>query len=177
MIQLDWPQMQQVLVSLFGILLVISGTRFYRLVVMTPGIVVGIYSGVQLTIGQNEEVQLFAIVLGAVIGAVFSFLVEQLAIALLGALFGGAIVQWLFPIFWNIEIAWYWPVVGAVFGGMIIPPLFPRLLPLLTSIVGAGCLSWAMGRFEDIWLWGALTSFGFFVQRYFGATRPKFDDE
>lgn len=173
---MEWEGLQKLLVALFGVLVLISGTRFYKFLVILPGVSLGAYLGVILSVGQVEEVQLFSIGLMSVLGIVVSLLVEKLAIALLGALFGGALVQYLAPIFYGQELEWYWSVIGAVFGGMIIYPIFPTLLPLLSSLIGAYCLAWSMESPDNYRLIGVLTLFGFFVQRLFGAKKPNLEE-
>lgn len=173
---LEWEQLQKLLISLLGILVLVSGTRFYKFLVILPGVGAGVYLGAILSFGQVEEVQLFSMVLLGVLGIVGSLLLEKFAIALLGALLGGAVVQYLLPIFWTQRLEWYWATAGAVLGGMVIYPIFPTLLPLLSSIVGAYCLSWALERPTDYVLIGALTIFGFFVQRLFGAKKPNLEE-
>ena len=170
---LEWDQLQQLLVALFGIVLLISGTRLYQFLIIVPGVSLGAYLGTMLSLNQLEEVQLFSIVLFSVFGIVVSLLLEKLAIALLGALLGGAIVQYIVPFLWGEELEWYWSTVGAVFGGMLVYPIFPSLIPFLSSLIGAYCLGWSMEKPDDYQLIGLLTIFGFFVQRLFGAKKPE----
>lgn len=172
----EWGELQRLLVALFGILLLTSGTRFYKFVVILPGVATGSYLGVILSLGQVDEVRLLAIGTCGVLGMVLSLLVEKLAIAIFGALFGGAIAQLALPIFLGTVAPWYWPVIGAVFGGMIIPPLFSRFVPLLSSLAGAFCVAWSMELANNYPLIVGLTVLGFFVQRLFGAKKPDLEE-
>ena len=113
---MEWSELQYVCVGLFGVLLLVSGTRLYRYSIVAPGAGVGAYVGVVLTMGQSESIQLLGVGVCAVVGVVTMLLVEKLAIALLCALMGGAIVQYAVPYYLGVPIEWYWVIVGSVVG-------------------------------------------------------------
>jgi len=172
----EWEELQKLLVALFGILLLTSGTRFYKIVVILPGVAIGAYLGVVLSMGQTDEIRLLAIGACGIFGMVLSLLVEKLAIAIFGALLGGAMAQYALPIFLDTVVPWYWAVLGAVFGGMIIPSLFPLLVPILSSLAGAFCVGWSMDLADNYPFIAALTVLGFFIQKLFGAKKPDIEE-
>ena len=175
-IQLEWFVLQRMCVGLFGLLLLVSGTRLYRYSIITPGAGIGAYIGVVLTMGQSESIQLIGVGLCAVVGVVTMLLVEKLAIAILCALLGGALTQYGLPYYFGIPTEWYWVIVGSVIGGTLFTPLFPRLLPLWMSMLGAGCINWAMHQPRNIEWFIGLTVLGTLIQLFFGAQVRDIED-
>jgi hypothetical protein len=168
-IQLEWFVLQRMCVGLFGLLLLVSGTRLYRYSILIPGAGIGAYIGVVLTMGQTESIQMLGVGFCAVVGVVTMLLVEKLAIAILCALLGGALTQYGVPYYLGIPTEWYWVIVGSVIGGMFFTPIFPRLLPLWMSMLGAGCVNWAMHQPRNLEWFVGLTLLGTLIQLFFGA--------
>lgn len=167
---MEWAELQYICIGLFGVLLLVSGTRLYRYSIITPGAAVGAYVGVVLTLGQSESVQLVGVGLCAVVGVVTMLLVEKLAIAILCALMGGAVTQYVVPYYFEVTIEWYWVIVGSVVGGIFFTPIFPKLLPVWMSMAGAGCVTWAMHQPRNLEWFVGLTLLGTLFQLFFGAS-------
>ncbi len=166
---MEWSVLQHVCVGLFGVLLLVSGTRLYRYSIITPGAGIGAYVGVVMTMGFSESIQLLGIGGCAVIGVVTMLLVEKLAIAILCALLGGALTQYGVPYYLGIATEWYWVIVGSVVGGIFFTPIFPKLLPLWMSMAGAGCINWSMHQPRNMEWFIGLTILGTLIQWFFGA--------
>ena len=157
----------------FGVLLLVSGTRFCRYSIIAPG--AGVRSvGVVLTMRRSSL--MLGVGVCAVVGVVTMLLVEKLAIALLCALMGGAIVQYALPYYLGVPTEWYWVIVGSVMGGILFTPLFPKLLPVWMSMAGAGCITWAIHQPRNIEWFVALTILGTLIQVFFGAAVTDLDD-
>ena len=172
---ISWTELQYVIIGLCGILLLVSGTRLYRFVIMGPGVMTGAYIGVIISVGQDDAVQLIAIGLSAMVGGVTMLLVEKLGIAVMGALLGGGFVHILLPWYQGISVApWYYVAMGSVLGAMIFPPMFSRVAPIVTSLFGAIAVVYASGLYTihtmDWRLVGGVTVLGTLIQWYFGAT-------
>ena len=173
---MEWSELQYVCVGLFGVLLLVSGTRLYRYSIITPGAGIGAYVGVVLTLGQSESIQLLGVGFFAVVGVVTMLLVEKLAIALLCALMGGAVTQYGLPYYLGVPTEWYWVIVGSVVGGVFGTPIFPKLLPVWMSMAGAGCVTWAMRDPKNIEWFVGLTILGTLIQLFFGASVRDLED-
>ena len=76
-------------IGLLGLILLIAGARLYRLLVMSPGFLLGGYVGYTQVAFGAPEVQLGIIGVMSVVGGVLMLMIEQLAVSLLGALLGG----------------------------------------------------------------------------------------
>ena len=174
---LEWPVLQRVCVGLFGLLLLVSGTRLYRYSIIAPGAVIGAYIGVLLTVAQSDSIQLLGVGFCSVVGVVIMLLVEKLAIAILCALFGGAMVQYALPFYFDVPTEWYWIIVGSVVGGIFFTPLFPRLIPVWMSMFGAVCINWSMHQPKNLQWFVGLTVLGTLMQLFFGAKVRDFEDD
>ncbi len=174
---LEWPVLQRVCVGLFGLLLLVSGTRLYRYSIIAPGAVIGAYIGVLLTVAQSDSIQLLGVGFCSVVGVVTMLLVEKLAIAILCALFGGAMVQYALPFYFDVPTEWYWIIVGSVVGGIFFTPLFPRLIPVWMSMFGAVCINWSMHQPKNLQWFVGLTVLGTLMQLFFGAKVRDFEDD
>ena len=173
---MEWAELQYLCVGLFGVLLLVSGTRLYRYSIITPGAAIGAYVGIVLTVGQSESIQLLGVGFCAVVGVVTMLLVEKLAIALLCALMGGAVTQYAVPYYLGVPLEWYWVIVGSVVGGIFFTPIFPRLLPVWMSMAGAGCITWAMHQPRNVEWFVGLTVLGTLIQLFFGASVTDLED-
>jgi hypothetical protein len=151
-------------VGVVGGALLVAGARLYRLALLTPGLVAGVLLGLQITDGASPEIRLIAALSLGIIGAGLIMLAERFAIAMGGAFLVGGLANTVTPLLLPGEDAWYVPVAGAVLGMMIFPTLFRKLLFILTSLGGALCVAWAMGRPQDLFLVGGLWLVGTVIQ-------------
>ena len=55
---------------------------------------------------------------------------------------------------------------AAAVGAVGFPMVYKRALPLLTSLMGALALAWALGRETDVWMIGILTAAGAMIQTF-----------
>ena len=105
--------------------------------------------------------------------AALAMIFEQLAIALTGALAGGALVMLVGPLLVPV-VEWYVPFIGALIGAVVFPSLYRRLLVPTTALLGAVCVGYALGFDSNLPAIGVLAIFGSCVQWFFRRS-PKSD--
>lgn len=157
-------------VGVIGGALLVAGARLYRLALLTPGLAAGVLLGLEMTAGASSELRLIAALCLGLIGGGLVLMAERLAIALGGAFLLGGLANAAAPVLLPGQDAWYVPVAGAVVGLLIFPTLFRKLLFIFTSLGGALCIAWAMGRPQDLPLIGGLWLAGTVIQ---WLTRPQ----
>lgn len=158
------------LVGIVGGVLLVAGARLYRLAIVTPGLAAGMLLGLELSAGAAPEIRLVIGLCLGICGAGVMLLAERVAISLGGALLMGGLANALAPVLLPGQDAWYLPAAGSVIGLFLFPRLFRSLLFVLTPLGGALCVSWAMGRPQDLPLVGGLWLAGTVVQ---WLTRPR----
>ena len=157
-------------VGVTGGALLVAGARLYWLALMAPGLAAGMLVGLQITAGASPELRLAAGLLLGAVGAALVMLAERLAISIAGAFLVGGLANALAPLFLPEKSAWMVPAGGAVLGLLLFPKLFRSLLFVFTSLGGALCVAWAMGRPQDLPLIGGLWLAGTVIQ---WLTRPR----
>jgi len=165
-----------VAVGLASIFFLVRGARWYRLALISPGVIAGGAAGVHLTEGMASEAQLLTICALAIVGGAILHFAERLAIALLGAMVLGGLSQTVAAAWLASEPHWGIPVAGAAVGLVIFPRIYKALLPVITSILGALGLAWALDRPDDLLLIGGLSVAGSLAQIIL-ARRERSDDE
>ena len=158
-------------VGIIGVIMLVRGAQWYRLVIITPGLAIGAWLGVKLTAGSGDQMQILACVALALIGAIGLHLVERLAIAVTGALVLGSLTETFAPTVLGTAAPWYIPAAGALVGLLVFPRIYSSLLPFITSGLGAMCLAWSMGKPRDLLLLGAFTAMGLVAQSLFKSPR------
>ena len=168
-----------VMIGLVGLLILIAGTRFYKLTVMAPGFLFGALVAAKYgnllglpPAGPIEPQVMVGLLLGGAAALAMIFL-EQLAIALTGALAGGALVMLVGPLLVPV-VEWYVPFIGALIGAVVFPSLYRRLLVPTTALLGAVCVGYALGFDSNLPAIGVLAIFGSCVQWFFRRS-PKSD--
>ena len=161
-----------VMIGLVGLLVLIAGTRFYKLTVMAPGFLFGALVASKYgnllglpPAGPVEPQVMVGLLLGGAAALAMIFL-EQLAIALTGALVGGALVMFVGPMLVTV-VEWYVPFIGAFIGALIFPSLYRRLLVPTTALLGAVCVGYGLGFNDNLPVIGVLWLFGSCVQWFF----------
>ncbi|MBL8617190.1 MAG: hypothetical protein JNM72_16390 [Deltaproteobacteria bacterium] len=152
------------LAGLLGLLLLIAGSRFYRVAIIAPGFLAGVALADHFLSGLGGALPLiFALLLGAG-GALACHVAERVAVRLVGAVIVSGVVHAVAPLLFQRETPWWWaPVAGAV-GLLLFPRLYERLLPLIGAVLGAICVAWAAGKPQEVGLIGALAAGGLVVQ-------------
>jgi len=150
--------------GLVGALLLLAGARLYRLAIVGPGFAAGVIVGLQVTGGASPSVQAVAALSLGVVGAVALLFLERVAVAIAGAVLCGGLADAVGPAALGGPVPWYVPLAAALLGLLLFPRLYKALLPVLTSIIGALCLTRALDRPHDLALLGGLALVGIVVQ-------------
>lgn len=151
---------------LVGLVLLVFGERTYRVLVIAPGVLAGLY----LAAWIRSFVELGAV--GSVVatlglsaaGALLCHFVEGLAVRAAGAGLFAALAWFGTPLVHAGAVPWWAPVVGAVLGGLIFPRLYQVLLRPLTALVGAWSVAWAVKFGGNVWVVLGLAGLGTAIQ-------------
>jgi hypothetical protein len=159
------------LVVLLGGALILAGRRLYRLMLLSPGFV----GGVMLThhyAPAGMDTTKFAITVGAgLVGALIMHLMEQTALRLVGAALMVGVAVAYGPSLFDGDAPWFVNYVAGAVGAIGFPIVYERALPLLTSLLGALAIAWALGRQTDLWMLAILTVVGAMVQTFLAGRR------
>ena len=117
--------------GIVGFLLLVAGYAIYEFFIMLPGIVIGGAVGYGVGADQHAILGFLLMIVGASIGGSLLLALHQLAIFLVGAIFGafllGAVIDW------NIVVL----VIGGLLGGSILLALFHLSIVVITAGTGA----------------------------------------
>ena len=169
---LDWLAQgpdPKVAVLVVGATLALLGARIYKAAVVLPGFAIGVLAVLAATErfapGVTSPLGLFlaAVALGIVGGAICWFL-ERIAVMAAGALLAGGLAHALAPLVMGAVTPWYVPVAASLLGLLLFPRLYRALLPVVTPIIGALCIAWALDRPDDLVLIGGVSAVGMIVQ-------------
>lgn len=124
---------------ILGLAVLLFGRHLFWLFVAAAGFVLGVMFAPQLLPGQPDWlILLVALVLGLV-GALLAVVVQQIAVALAGFIFGGYILLSLVTAVGLGVSPWEWLVfiVGGIIGAALVLSLFDPALIGLSALVGA----------------------------------------
>ena len=137
----------EVAMLIIGILLLVIGSRVYRLIIISPGFVCGALISKNFISGSSE-VQLIATLVLGIVGAILLTSIERLAISIVGALLFGGVVFAVGPLIMG-TVAWFIPVLAALVGSFVFPLIYKKVLPISTSLLGALSVAWALEMSSD----------------------------
>ena len=150
-----------------GIVLVLAGARLYRLAIVAPGFLLGLFLakwGFDEYGRRVDELVRLGVMVGAgAIGALLSWRIEQLAVRLGGGLLVAATTHALLPMIWHKPPEYAAPAAGFI-GLLLFPALYRRMLPLLTSAMGAIALAWAADDSKNLLMIAGITILGSAIQ-------------
>ena len=69
------------------------------------------------------------------------------------------------------SVPWFLNYAAGALGAIGFPLVYKRALPLLTSLLGAIAVAWALGRETDLWMLGILTVSGAMLQTVLASRR------
>ena len=75
------------------------------------------------------------------------------------------------PSLFDGDAPWFVNYVAGAVGAIGFPIVYERALPLLTSLLGALAIAWALGRQTDLWMLAILTVVGAMVQTFLAGRR------
>ena len=169
----------RLLAGAMGIVLLVVGARIYTLAVMAPGFLLGIF-GMAMALEEygrklDDLVRLGILVVAGGIGAFISTRIEQLAVRLCGSLLVAATAHAILPMVWP-KAPWFAAPAAGFIGLLLFPALYKRMLPLLTSAIGAIAIAWAASAETNLLLISGLTVLGAAIQLGSGVRSRKADD-
>jgi hypothetical protein len=164
------------ILGLMGILLLVFGSRSTRLVSAAPGALLGITLASLVLSDQSLGVQIGGALAAGVAGGVVAMLVQSIALRCAGALIGGIGATVVFPMLSSQALPpWWLPLAGAIIGGLLLPRLFNAALSILSPVLGAMCLTFALGLEQSHQLYGIVgfSILGFAMPFLFTAKKPE----
>jgi hypothetical protein len=164
------------ILGLMGILLLVFGSRSTRLVSAAPGALLGITLASLVLSDQSLGVQIGGALAAGVAGGVVAMLVQSIALRCAGALIGGIGATVVFPMLSSQALPpWWLPLAGAIIGGLLLPRLFNAALSILSPVLGAMCLTFALGLEQNHQLYGIVgfSILGFAMPFLFAAKKPE----
>jgi hypothetical protein len=133
-----------------GLLLLVAGWRIYDYIIVIAGIVIGATVALSLVTTTDTLVNIGAMVIGGLIGALVGVFLYYVAVFFVGAYFGivltGAIVDALS----TTEPSSVVLLIGGILGGLILLGLSFEFLVLISALVGAQMLALGLGL-SAIW--------------------------
>lgn len=157
----------RILLGLLGVLLLFFGVRHYKLVLVAPGFALGVVAGLLITRDAALNTSAVAAVCLGVLGAGVLFFVERLAVGVLGAVLTAGLLRAALPLIAGEGLPWYVPAAAGLLGLFLFPRLFRALIRVLTPLLGALCIAWAVGRPDSLPLIGGLALVGGAAQMLF----------
>lgn len=165
------PLVVRAIIGLLGLVLLVRGARWYEPSIRLGAFGAGALGGVSAVrtialwwpVAWQPAVVIAAAVVGGVIVTLIALATHRLVLVGLGALLGlvsGVAAQVLVT-----ALAWWVPLVTAVTGLVVFPLLYRKLLPVMTSAVGAVLIAEAAGVADRVWVTLLLWFAGVMVQR------------
>ncbi len=151
---------------LTGIVLCGWGAKLYRVVVLAPGILAGVYVGAiaQQVLHTTATTSLLVTLVLAGVGALICHFVEGWAIRVAGAGFFAALTWLGWPLLQRGALPFWAPLVASVLGALLFPYVYRFLLRPITALVGAWSVAWALKQPDHHLLIGGLAVVGTAIQ-------------
>ncbi len=151
-----------------GLVLLVAGARLYRVAVMAPGFVLGLWLAHDHLPAMAPGWRLGITVGAGMLGALLSSGIEQLAVRLAGALLVAGLTHAVLPLAWEGVPPWWAAPAAGFLGLALFPSVYRRLLPLITALLGALVIAWSLGRGADLLLILGVAAVGLVVQIILG---------
>lgn len=150
--------------GVLGAVLALAGARFYKLAVMAPGLLLGVFLGLALPDSIDPPLKAIIAVAAAVFGALVCRFVERAAVASFGAVLSGGLVYTAYPFVLSGETPWWVAAIGALLGVFLFPKAFQTLLKPLTAGLGALAVAWSIGMQDNLVVIGGVATVGTVLQ-------------
>ena len=131
---------------LIGLVVLLLGRKLFWLFVAVAGFVLGLILTPQFLPGQPDWLVLLVALGVGIIGAILAVVIQEIAIALAGFIFGGYVLLSLLLAFGIDPGQWYWLIfiIGGLIGAVLVLALFDPALIILSSLVGANLITQAL---------------------------------
>ena len=156
----------RILCIVAGVLLMLAGGRLYRLMIVTPGFVAGVLLTTHYAPAGTDMMKVGIIVGVGLVGALIMHLMEQTALRLIGVALMVGVATAVAPEVFGSQEPWWLNYAAGALGAVGFPIVYRRALPLITSLLGALAVAWALGRETDVWVIGILTVLGAMIQTF-----------
>lgn len=156
----------RVLCVVAGVLLIVAGSRLYRLMVVSPGFVAGVLLTTHYAPAGSDMTKVAIIVGVGLVGALIMHLMEQTALRLVGVALMIGLATAIAPEVFGRQVPWWLNYAAGAVGAVGFPIVYERALPLITSLLGALAVAWALGRETDVWMIGILALVGAAFQTF-----------
>jgi hypothetical protein len=156
----------RVLCVIVGVVLLVAGSRLYRLMIVAPGFVIGVLLATHYAPAGSDMMKMGIIVGVGLAGALIMHLMEQTALRLVGVALMVGLAMAVSPEVFGKEEPWWLNYAAGALGAVGFPILYERALPLITSLLGSLAVAWALGRETDIWMIVILTGVGAAFQTF-----------
>lgn len=151
---------------LTGIVLLGWGAKVYRVLIVAPGVLAGVY--LAAVVGElahlTATVSVVMTVVLAAGGAILCHFVEGLAIRVGGAGLFAAVSALIWPLVRHGPVPFWVPLIAAIVGALVFPKVYQVLLRPTTALLGAWSIAWAVQRPDALWLVGGLAVAGTALQ-------------
>lgn len=140
----------QLVLIIFGAVLLVFGWRIYDEIILLAGAFVGAAIGLNV-VGDSELVlEIAAFLIGALLGLFFAMFFYYIAMFFVGAYVGLILTVALFE-FLAVDVSSLILLLGAILGGLLILALSTQLMIILSAIVGAQMIVLGLGLTTE-WL-------------------------
>jgi hypothetical protein len=156
----------RVLCVVIGVLLLVAGGRLYRLMLVAPGFVAGVLLTTHYAPAGSDMMKMGMIVGVGLVGALIMHLMEQTALRVVGVALMVGLATAVAPEVFGKDEPWWLNYAAGALGAVGFPILYERALPLITSLLGALAVAWALGHETDIWMLAILTGVGAAFQTF-----------
>lgn len=133
------PLPPRIVAGAAGLVLLLAGSRVYRIAVVLPGLLLGLGAGVVIAgaLALPPMVTVAVAAVGGLVGAVLAGTIERFAVVVAGVLAGLGAAQVGWPLAASGAPPWWlWPVAALV-GAALFPFLWRAALVPLTAWIGA----------------------------------------
>ncbi len=140
------------LVMAIGVVLVLFGSRFYKLLLVTPGFVAGVLAALDYVSIQDQFTRAGVAIVAGIVGAGVLLYVERVALAVIGAAVFGGLAYAVVPLVMGPRVDWTVMAAIAVLGAIGFPFVYRWSLPVVTPLVGSIAIAWALEQPHNAWL-------------------------
>jgi len=128
--------------------LLLFGGRLYRFAVIAPGLLGGVALALLLPADLGPIVIALAAVLLAAVGAMLCHFLERAAVHVVGAAVLAGLAEVAWPPLLGGPAPWWGLLCAGALGVLVFPKVFRALIKVLTSLLGALAMAWALGCWD-----------------------------
>ena len=138
------PLVGRLLIGAAALALLLAGAKLYRMALVAPGILLGVFVASSLPATWTFGSKLIVGILVSLLSGLLLFFIEKVGVRVAGATIAGWLVWVLWPVVLTVQAPW-WALAGAALVGLIaFPAIFPTAVRWITSALGALLGAWAL---------------------------------